>query len=257
MPVALPPFDGKLAAVHHQGRGAFAQPPAMGGHQGGAGAGAAGLGLAHAALPDLQPDAVGAEDLGEADIGALGEQPVVLDPWAGLFHRRGLGVGHEEHHVRIAHGDAAGPGELGIDLQVDLGGVHFQGQGDVAPVQAGFAHVDRDLAVARAKGEEDAGRRLDAHGLGARRLHHQPADAARGVATGRHLAAVGVPDAHAGVGPVRPADGDQLVAAHAGGAIGDRPGQLGAGRERFALDRHDDEIVAEAVHLQKRKAHGA
>ena len=47
------------------------------------------------------------------------------------------------------------------------------------------------------------------------RLQDQPADAAGGVAALLDLAAVGVPDAHEGVGPGGGLDGDELVAADA------------------------------------------
>ena len=51
--------------------------------------------------------------------------------------------------------------------------------------------------------------------------HQQPADAARGVAAGLDLAAVGVVDAHEGVGAgIRALDGDELVEADARAPVG-------------------------------------
>ena len=40
---------------------------------------------------------------------------------------------------------------IGPDLQLDAAGVHRLGQRDVAPVEAGLAHVDGDLVVAGAR----------------------------------------------------------------------------------------------------------
>ena len=73
------PFDQQFAAVQHEHGRTFGEVAPGGGHQGRAGAGAAGLGQARAALPDPQANAVAALDLGEADIDVLWEQRVALD----------------------------------------------------------------------------------------------------------------------------------------------------------------------------------
>ncbi len=125
--------------------------------QGRAGAAAAGLGDAGAALPDPQADAVRDEDLREADIGALGEQRMALEhrPQAGEVDR--LRVGHEEHRVRIATltptGSLSGP-TLSGRCRVS----QASGKRDLAPVQLGRAHVDRDAPAVRAP-RYPAGRR--------------------------------------------------------------------------------------------------
>ena len=185
---------------------------------------------------------------------------MVLDQRAGAAHRRGLGVVDEEHHVRIAHAHRAGRVQVRIvdraDLQLDVAGVHLLGQRHLRPVEAGFAHVDADVGSLAAAGIQDAGGGLDAGGVAARRLHQNPADAAGGVAAGVNLRAVGVPDAHAGVGLGRGIDGDQLVAAHARRPIGDGAHFLGRRLERLGAGLDNDEVVAEPVHLQKRAAHG-
>ena len=74
----LAPFDLQFAAVHHDRGAAAGQAAAVRVHQRGAGAGAAGQRQAGAALPHAQPDPVRRQHLGEADIGALREQRIVL-----------------------------------------------------------------------------------------------------------------------------------------------------------------------------------
>ncbi len=83
--------------------------------------------------------------------------------------------------------------------------------------------------------------------------HDEVRDAAAGVAAGGDLAAVGVEDAHADVGDRlrgRRHD-DQLVAADAGAAVGDDANDRGRQIDRRLPRVEDDEIVAEAVHLDE------
>ena len=75
----------------------------------GAGARAAGLREADAALPHAEPaDGRIGEALGDADIRALGEERIGLQAGADLGQWHGLGVVHEEHRVRVAHVDRDG-----------------------------------------------------------------------------------------------------------------------------------------------------
>ena len=110
-------------------------------------------------------------------------------------------------------------------------------------------------AVARRLGVEQPRRRLDDRVLRALLPHQQGGDAAGGVAARRHLAAVGVADAHEGVGQAahRVLDDDQLVAADAGPPVGERPHLRDCRRERPRPRVDDDEVVAEAVHLGERE----
>ena len=82
-------------------------------------------------------------------------------------------------------------------------------------------------------------------------LHQQRRDAARRVAAGRHLAAVGVADAHEGVGVavLRRLDHDQLVAPDAQMPVGDAPRLRLAQRDGMVARVDHDEVVAEPVHL--------
>src|SRR5947207_3225724 len=73
---------------------------------GGAGAGTAGERQAGAALPDAQLHRGRSDNLGDADIGALGEERVVLEPRPQLRERDGVEIVDEESGVRIAHAGA-------------------------------------------------------------------------------------------------------------------------------------------------------
>ena len=79
-------------------------------------------------------------------------------------------------------------------------------------------------------------------------------DAAGGVAAGAGLRAVGVADAHEGVGVAavgRRLDGDELVAADAGAPVGEGGGTGRGEAERAGAFVEHDEVVAAAVHLPK------
>ena len=79
-------------------------------------------------------------------------------------------------------------------------------------------------------------------------------DAAGGVAAGPGLGAVGVADAHEGIGVGAwrwRLDGDELVAADAGAPVGDRRGAAGGQAERAGALVEHDEVVAAAVHLEE------
>src|SRR3569832_546917 len=75
--VALAPFDVKLPAVALQRSRAAGAAPSRAGNQRGTSAGAAGLGLARAALPDLQAETNAAQEKDEADVDAFREQRVM------------------------------------------------------------------------------------------------------------------------------------------------------------------------------------
>src|SRR5437763_12318106 len=69
----IAPADVEVAAIEGNGCLPPGQATAVRRDEGGAGAAAASTGLAGAALPDAQPDPRRVEDLGDADIGALGK----------------------------------------------------------------------------------------------------------------------------------------------------------------------------------------
>ena len=212
---------------------------------------------AGAALPHAQPDAVGRQDLGEADIGALGEQRIVLQARAEFRHRQALDVGDEERRVRIAH---AGGRRIGHRprREVEVQRVHRPRQRDVRPVEPRRPHVDAHAAVGERLGGQVAGGGADDLGAAAGLARQQIGDAAGGVAAGPGLGAVGVADAHEGIGVGvwrRRLDGDELVAADAGAPVGDRGGAAGREAERAGALVEHDEVVAAAVHLEEAR-HG-
>ncbi len=163
--------------------------------------------------------------------------------------------------MRVAHVDAAGGVHHRIvnrpDLQLDAARVHRLGQGDLVPFEARRAHIDRHLVGTGHEGGDQAGIGLQHHVIHAALAHQQPAHAAAGIAAGVHLAPIGVPDAHEGVGLGRGFDGDHLVAAGPRPAIGDRADLRLAGRKRHGAGLDHGEVVAQPVHLEKRPAHRA
>ena len=94
---------------------------------------------------------------------------------------------------------------------------------------------------------------LDHHMAAAVLLHQQIGDAARGIAAGLDLPAVGIADAHEGIGePVlRRLDQDQLIAADTLAPVGDAPRLRLIERDRVPARVDNDEVVAEAMHLEK------
>ena len=134
-------------------------------------------------------------------------------------------------------------------------GVARLGEGDIPPVEAGFAHIDGDAPV------RFGARRNRARGGFERRLrpaafrHQQRRGAARAVAAGARLAAIGVADAHEGVGGRRGFEHQYLIAADARTTVGDRARVLRRQRERRRAGVEYHEIVAEAVHLDESAFH--
>ena len=86
-------------------------------------------------------------------------------------------------------------------------------------------------------------------------VHQHRGDAARGVAAGAGLAAVGIVDAHEDIGVAlgRRLEHDQLVAAHAQPAVGDGTPARRRQLERSPARVEHDEIVAQPVHLDERR----
>jgi hypothetical protein len=83
--------------------GDSSRPRRMPATDGGAGAGAAGQGLAGAALVDTQADRVAVDHLHEAGIDPARKARVRFDQRSLFGDRRGIDVGHHLHRVRVAH----------------------------------------------------------------------------------------------------------------------------------------------------------
>ena len=243
------------AAVENDRRLFACKPAPVGRHQGGTGARPAGRGEAGAALPDTEPDGAAVENLRRADVGALGIERIGLEARAQVFQRHRLGVIDEEHHVRVADADRHRIAERsGLDAEMER--VGLAGQGDRSPIQPHRSQVDGDPPVAGRRGGQQPGLGLDGRFPGARLGHDHGGDAARAVAAGLGLAAVGVMNAQEDVGGAVNAclEDKQLVAADAPAAVGDGPRLGGADAERPGTRVEDHEIVAEAMHLDERQS---
>src|SRR3546814_18687106 len=86
--------------------------------------------------------------------------------------------------------------------------VELAGELDVAPVEARLAHVDGDHAAGAGARLQPAAEGIEGHRIAAGFLHQQGGDAARRIAAGFDLAAIGIVDTHEGVGAVGFLDGE-------------------------------------------------
>src|SRR5262249_43988915 len=142
-------------------------------------------------------------------------------------------------------------------LDVDGARIHALGEWDVLPVELGLAHVDGDASVAFAHAVEKAATGPERHAAVAGFLEDEARDAACAVAAALDLIAVRIPDAHLGVGAIFwTADDEHLVVADAAVAVADQACSLRRHRDRVLAGIDDDEVVAEAVHLEKGHVHG-
>ena len=101
-------------------------------------------------------------------------------------------------------------------------GVDGLGQGDLAPVEPGGAHIHRHQALAGVAADQHAALAVQLDAGQAAFVHQQPRHAARGVAAGFHFAAIGVEEAQARIhlGVAR-RDQDHRIAADAEMPVGD------------------------------------
>ena len=246
------PLDLQRPAVEGDGDAPAGQAAPGGGDRGGAGAGAAGAGHAGAALADAQAQRVRTGQLRDADVGAFGEDRVVLELGPQGREVDGRRVLDEEDRMRVADvdRDRIAQGFAG-ELQVER--VLFAGERDLVPAEARFAHVHRDPAGAGGLGAEQPGHGLDGDGVAAALAHDQGGGAAGAVAAGVDLAAVGVPEPQEDIGAAvaRRLEHHDLVAADAGAPVGQRPRARVARREGNlpGVDHH--EVVAQTVHLDE------
>jgi len=253
--VVFGPVDEQFAAVDLDRDPAPGQAPPDRGDYCRAGARSAGLGQARAALPHAQPKPVAALDLGDADIGALREQTVMLQPGADYGDRHRVGIVDEEDGVRVAHADTDRVAERAF-RDAEMQRVPVFRERDFAPVRCRPAHVDRDAAVAVALAVKHPGNALEGD-FGLSGLPHQQRGRTAGaVAAGAGFRTVAVQEGEAVVRQVggRRRDDDELVAADAAMPVGDPGRGSGAGRRRAVPQVQHDEVVAGAVHFHERKA---
>jgi hypothetical protein len=139
--------------------------------------------------------------------------------------------------------------------------IRIAGEGNFGRPEARRTHVHRDLAVGFEFRHDQSALRLDADLalVGEALLMDEAHEAARAVAALLDLAAVGVEDAVAEIDARRRAalDDQDLVAADAEMAVGEKA-RLGRRRHEVLADRVEhDEIVAEAMHFGKTNTHRA
>ncbi len=108
------------------------------------------------------------------------------------------------------------------------------------------------IAAAGVAACEQAGRGVDLHCAGIALFHEELRYAAGGVAAGFHLAAVGVENAHRGIGAVGAfADHKHQIAADPEAPVGDRFRRRLVERDRSVSRVEYGEIVAQPVHFQE------
>ena len=167
----------------------------------------------------------------------------MLDLRTERFQIDRLHIVHEEHRMRIADIDRHRSFQRTM-ADRHVRGVDGIGQRDRFPIEMRLPHRHFGQIVGAAF--QYAGDRLYPH-MPADQRH----DAARGIAAGLRIAAVGIDDAHAQVRCRRGREDDQLVAADAMLAVRNGGGLRRGGRKGFLARIDDHEVVAEPVHLVK------
>jgi hypothetical protein len=241
------------------------QAEADAGHDGGAGAGAAGQRLAGAALEHTQADAVARDDFHEAGVDAARESAawrsiagrVVATGADGRRRRRA-------HRVRVAHRHAPRPRRCGSPslerpqrAAVDRRGARPAGveRARAAAGEGGapMSTVTRPSSCRRSSITAVHGLDTIVSLVGQAARAHEAGEAARAVAALLDLAAVGVEDAVAEVdaGRVGRLDDEDLVGADAEAAVAEaahlRARRARAARRARSCRVEHDEIVARAA----------
>ena len=234
----------------------------MRGDQRGAGAAAAGAGDAGAALPDAQPDlSRGRRTVATPILARSGN--------SGSCSRRGpergevdrLGVGDKECRVRVAD---IGADRLGERAEREIGAQSCPSRGPAgcrasrcAPRPYRPRRARPPAARHRAARPRSRCRTRVLAGL----LADQPGDAARAVAAGLGLAAVGIEDAHRSIGAAESRAGSITISWSQPMPVWRSASARAAAASTASGSRRrveHDEIVAEPVHLAEADpAHGA
>src|SRR5262249_1905240 len=181
------------------------------------GAGAAGPGLAGAALPHPHAYLAGTENFHELGIDAIGKERMMLEARAEFFQIQTIGIVGVEHAMGIAHRDAGDAVDRAVDLERIIENLAVGVDGDLAPFEDRLAHIDLDEVVADDARADDAGQRLDGELSLFREavVAHIFCEAADAVAAHFDLSAVGVVDFHLEIDGARRMDREQLVRADA------------------------------------------
>ena len=175
----------------------------MAGHQGGAGARAAGQGRTGAPLPHPHHQVIGGKHLHEMNVGFSREAGVHLQQGAKALQIKIGQVLHRHHDVGIAHPCRGDSKDFAIHLQIPLGQAgrtQGQGGGNRGRLQEGRAHVDPDGTIVQQLRHDPARQGVHlpaAAGAIAIAIGQEAGQAADAIATHLRFAAIGVEDAHA------------------------------------------------------------
>jgi len=232
-------------------------PPMPGDRSRGAGAGTAGACLSHAALVHSQDDPVRIGDLHESYIGSPRECGMTLECGPDGADRCAPDVLDRNDDMGVTHGYRAEAHLFALDWQhIGFRGSH-PGEWERFGREVRLAHVNRDIAIVEDTRRDQAGRALQAQiapppGAGFKK---QPGDAPESVAAllGRFPVRIENAESHIAFPGWRIQD-QQLVETHSCVAIGHVPDVLGLWGERLLTPVHDDEVVAQAVHLDESDA---
>ena len=226
---------------------------------GGAGPGATGWRLAHAALVNAQLHARAIDEAQKPGVHALREILMRLNGGPQALDQVIVNGLYAQHRVGIAHGERADAQRLTGNVQIVLRGALRPAQGDLAGSEARAAHGDVHLLIiAQFEGQQITAR-FHAHHRepGELAAAHKAGKAARAVTALPGFAAVGIEDAVAKV-HIR-ASGrfhDQhLITAHAAPSIGDAADIPRPELQALADAVEEDEIVSGPVHLGKWDSH--
>ena len=255
----LTPRDVERPAIEFDGSATIGQSSSMRGDERGAGAAAASESYPGAPFPNPQSDMATVADRGHPDIGALWEQPIMLEGGPEHSEIDPLDVVDEKRRMRIADIGADRIGKR-PDRYLDMIGIHGTGQRDLAPSGTRRPHIHRNAPIRLSFRFEKASNGLDPSVRLAGLATQEVGDAARGVAAGFGLAAIGIADAHQNPsrGMTRRFEEDHLIASDAGAAIGERAYTPCADGYRATAKIEHDKVIAEPVHLEERDlAHGA
>ena len=179
-----------------------------------------------------------------------------LQPGPINTHIDGIQVVHKKNRMGIAdiHPDRILE-RAGANPQMK--GVHFAGEGNILPGGAQPAHFHRHLFFTCPSAGQPSSKGVDDNFLVLAFLQQKPAHTPGGISTGFDFATVRIKDPHKGAGSVRSRFGSgriynqQFVAPNPFPAVAN-PSDLFSRRPvRFTAAVDDNEIVAQAVHLNK------
>src|SRR5262245_47879938 len=197
------------------------------------------------------------EDLGEADVRALCESRVILYCGAESVHVRIVNGRHLDHCMRVAHGHRADRKLATADLQRIYIRLTRRFERERSGREVRLAHVDRDRTVFTDFGIDASTETVHTNPLSPESMRDDTCDAPRTVAALFDLRAVRIEDPVVDITPAaaRRQQHQRLVEADAGAPIAEEPHRSVVRHRgvRWCIEHH--EVVAEAVHLGKRKAH--